>query len=916
MTIYNQKWYTTFMPKKQEKLAIIDGHALIHRAWHAIPPTLTNKSGEMLNAVYGFTAILLKVMKDLKPDYIAVAFDLPKPTFRHEQYDGYKAHREKQADELYAQIPRIREVVAAFNIPIYEQAGFEADDVIATIVKLPEVEKIQSIIVTGDMDTLQLVDKNTIVYTANKGIADTIIYDIEGVKKRFDGLTPDNIVDYKALRGDPSDNIPGVRGIGEKGAISLLKDFTTIENLYTNIDSPKISERYKKLLLESKDNAFLSKQLCQMVHNVPIDFSLKNTKATDYDPKKVFELFQELEFKSLISKLPKSEELQAETEEKTESVKTFTGVDYQLIDDEKAFENFFKKLSTQKQFVFDTETTGLNPYESELLGISFCWQEKQAYYVTAEKTRLEKLKPIFADAKIQKAGHNMKFDIEVLVANGITVDGVWLDTMIASYLINPGSRQHSLDNLAFSELGYQMQPITELIGSGKSQISLKEVPLNQVSDYSCEDADITFRLINPLLKELKKNNNLDLLNNIEMPLILVLATMEAAGILIDTDLLKKLSKEVGADLIKAEKAIYKLAGREFNVASPLQLKVILFEELGIPVHGLGRTKTGVSTAAGELEKLKGQHPIIEHILKFRELAKLKSTYLDALPKLVDKTGRIHTSYNQTIAATGRLSSTDPNLQNIPIRTELGAQIRKAFVAPKDFVILSADYSQIELRIVASLADDKKMIESFQKKEDIHARTAAEINNVPLEKVTKEMRYAAKAVNFGIIYGQGPWGLAESAGITRAEASDFIKRYFEIYQPIKKYLEHSKELASKNGFVETFFGRRRYLPEINASMQQVRAAAERAAINHPVQGTAADLLKLAMIKVHQELPSVSPNSKMLLQVHDELVFEVPKADADKVAQFVIKKMEEVYTLKAPVETNVSVGTNWGELKRLF
>ena len=910
------------MSPKKEKFIIIDGNALLHRAWHALPPTLQTKSGEVVNAIYGFTMILLKVLKDLKPNYLAVTFDLKGPTFRHLEYKEYKATRVKKPDELYAQIPRIKEVVSAFNIPIYEKQGFEADDVIATLVKNKKVEKLKSIIVTGDLDTLQLVNDNTEVYTMHKGLSDTLTYDISEVKKRFNGLTPEQMVDFKALRGDPSDNIPGVKGIGETGAINLLNEFSTLENLYQNLNSPKIPERYKKLLAEHKKEALLSKKLCQLIDKVPLNFEMSNAKVTNYDINVVLPLFQKLEFKSLINKLPKDlqtgEKLaQSSFEFNAANPKAVAGkkVHYQLIKNDKDFADFLTELKKQKIFAIDTETSGTNTFADELLGISFCWQGGMAYYLVTKAEWLKAIAPILADEKIKKIGHNIKFDLEVLQTAGLELRGIDFDTMVASYLINPGSRQHNLDGLVFTELGYQMQPITDLIGKSKNQISLKEVPLEKVAMYSCEDADFTWRLVKPLAKQLEEKNNLGLLQKIEVPLIPVLAEMEKNGVLIDLPFLKKMAGEGGKEINGLEHKIHHLAGSQFNVASPIQLKEILFDKLKISTQGLGHTKTGISTAAEELEKLQGKHKIIDLIIRYRELAKLKSTYLDALPKLVDLNGRIHTSFNQTIAATGRLSSSEPNLQNIPIRAELGQKIRKAFIAPRGYQIVSADYSQIELRIIASLAKDEKMIAAFKKGEDIHTRTAAEIHEVSLDEVTKEMRYAAKAVNFGIIYGQGPVGLAASAGISRAKATDFIDRYFMVHRAIYQYLEQTKELAKKNGYVETWFGRRRYLPEINSTIQPVAAAAERAAINHPIQGTAADLIKLAMIKIYQDLPKICPKAKMLLQVHDELVFEVPINDVKKVAHFVQKQMENVYKLRAPVETHVAVGNNWGDLKAI-
>ncbi|MDX9893640.1 MAG: DNA polymerase I [Patescibacteria group bacterium] len=905
---------------KIEKFVIIDGNALMHRAWHALPPTMATKDGQVTNAAYGFTVTLLKVLKDLKPDYLAVTFDLAAPTFRHQEYKEYKATRVKQADELYQQFPIVKKIVKIFNIPIYELTGYEADDVIATLVRQPEVEKIKSIIVTGDLDTLQLVDQNTEVYTMRKGLADTVIYDINKVKEKFDGLLPEQMVDYKALRGDPSDNVPGVKGIGEKGAIDLLTKFKTLENLYQNLDSPKISKRYRELLTQHQADALMSKRLCQMVDQVPIEFKLSDSRVSGYNLNEVLELFQQLEFKSLLNKLPKELQLdsrqgQDHFEFGSQAPKTKnTNQGYHLINTETDFKNFFEQLGKQTRLAVDTETSGLDPFNSELLGISFAWHDGQAYYLPANnRAWVAKIKPLLENPKIKKIGHNIKFDLEALATAGIKLQGLAFDTMVASYLINPGSRQHNLDGLVFGEFGYQMQPITDLIGKGKNQISLKQVDLKKVSDYSCEDADFTWRLFKPLSQELAAKNNLGLLEKIEVPLIPVLADMERQGILLNPKLLKTMSKKVTKDIENLEDQIYKLAKTKFNIASPLQLKEVLFDKLQISTQGLAKTKTGVSTAAAELEKLQGSHKIIDHLIKFRELAKLKSTYLDALPKLIGSDGRIHTSFNQTITATGRLSSSDPNLQNIPVRTELGQKIREAFVAPNGYQLVSADYSQIELRIIASLANDRKMIESFKNNEDIHRRTASEIDNVALDQVTPEMRYAAKAVNFGVIYGQGAWGLASSTGISRQRAMDFIDRYFEIHHEIYDYLENTKRLARANGYVETFFGRRRYLPEINSNIQQVRASAERMAINHPIQGTAADLMKLAMIEIYRQLPEISADSKMLLQVHDELVFEVPSKDLAKVSALVKKTMESIYQLRAPIQTHLKIGQNWGSLK---
>lgn len=912
------------MPKNKEKLAIIDGNALLHRAWHALPP-LTTKDGKLINAAYGFNMILLKVFKELKPDYVAVAFDKKTPTFRHEMYEEYKATREKQPEELYDQLPIIKDILKAFNIPIYEKEKYEADDLIGTICEKKSVDNpdTESIIVTGDLDALQLVDYNTKVFTLKRGITDTVVYDDKAVKERYD-LSPEQLIDYKALRGDPSDNIPGVPGIGEKTAINLLKEFGSLGKIYEILESdlPEaklITDKIKNLLIEHKDKAFMSKELATILRDAPIDFNIKDAKFGKFDREKIVKLFQELEFKTLLNKIPKTEKQgdlfgKENKGENDKSKKKQINSGYKLINLEKDFKKFLQELKKQKSFALDTETDDIDAFKADLLGISFCWKDGRAYYVVKNKGWLKKLKPILEDLNIKKYGHNIKYDLAVLEQEGMDVRPISFDTMVASYLLNPGSRAHKLDDLVFSELGYEMMPIKELIGKGKNQISMSEVPVEEVAQYSCEDADYTWRLVQKLKPKLKEKNQLKLFKEIEMPLIPVLEEMEKNGFKLDNKFISQLSKKISQKLNDLTKKIYKMAGQEFNINSPIQLKEILFEKLKIPTYGLGKTKTGFSTAASELEKMRGRHKIIDLIIDYRELAKLKNTYLDALPKLVNpKTGRVHTNFNQTITATGRLSSSNPNLQNIPMRTETGRQIRKAFIAEKGNKIISADYSQIELRVIASIANDRKMIEAFRRGEDIHTRTAAEIWNIEPKKVSYEMRRAAKAINFGVSYGMGVFGLVQSAGISRQEAQQFIDKYFDLHSGIKKYIENTKEKAHKEGFVETLFGRRRYLPEIESSLPQMQKAAERMAINMPIQGTAADIIKLAMIEIYKNLPKICPKCKIILQVHDELVFEVPEKDIEKAAEFIKEKMESIYKLKAPVIVDVEVGNNWGELE---
>ena len=912
-----------FMPKKR-KFMIVDGNAILHRAWHALPP-MTTKDGRMVNAAYGFVTTFFRALKEFKPEFVAVSFDRKEKTFRHLEYKEYKAGREKQPDEFYAQFPIVKQILEAMNIKIYEQAGFEADDIIGTLCDKRQVDRddVLSIIVTGDMDTLQLVDDNTEVYTLRKGMSDTVIYNELAVKEKFDGLTPSQMTDFKGLCGDASDNIPGVKGVGEKTAIGLLKEFGSLEDIYKNIKTQeykniKVTERLYNLLIEYKEVAVQSKRLATIIRDVKLDFNLADCALRDFDKNKIFELFQEFEFKSLLNRLPEFGGEKAEEAAQAEEKHNKNKHQYYYVSEQKEFDKFFSELSRQEEFVFDTETDGLDIFKAKLLGISFCWQEGLAYYIEPRKEFLKQLKPIFDNEKIKKICHNMKFDVKVLKMNGLEVNGQYFDTMIASYLLNPGTRAHKLDDVVFREFGYQMTKITDLIGKGKGQITLAFVDKKKVSDYSCEDADYTWRLIEPLKKELKENKLIELFTNIEMPLIEVLVEMEMNGIKIDVQYLNDLAKKTEQRINGLIKKIHELAGQEFNVSSPKQLKEILFDKLNLSIEGIGKTKTGLSTAADELEKLRGLHPIIELIEEYRELTKLQSTYIEALPKLADKkTNRVHTEFNQTITATGRLSSSNPNLQNIPIRTELGREIRKAFVAEKGNKIISADYSQVELRVIACLSGDKTMMEVFERGEDIHAATAAKIFNIELKDVTKEMRYSAKEVNFGILYGMGAWGLSSRKKISRVEAKDFIDKYFKSFNKVKDYLDQVKEDARQKGFVETMFGRKRYLPEINSGVQQVRAAAERMAVNMPIQGTAADLMKIAMIEVFRELKKTLQQSeiKMLLQVHDELVFEAPQELAKKIAKIIDEKMEKVHKLCVPIKVETEVGDNWQDLEVL-
>ncbi|MFA5954823.1 MAG: DNA polymerase I [Patescibacteria group bacterium] len=903
---------------ERSKLLVIDGNALLHRAWHALP-NLQTKDGRLVNAVYGFLLVFLKVTKELKPTHLVVAFDRREATFRHEAYDGYKATREKQPDELYDQLPILKEVLAAFHVVTVEAAGFEADDLIGTIAARAAKENLPTVILTGDLDALQLVNKTTSVYTLRRGLTDGVIYDEKAVFDRY-GLTPSELIDFRGLKGDPSDNLPGVKGIGEKTAALLIKKYKTLEKLYDTLEKDEslkapLTKRIQELLRTYRENAFMTRQLSVINCDAPCAESMSDLEAQPPDIDAVVALFQQLAFTSLLAKLPESAKTRERQNGSHEDRQRQEH--YLLVNDDKAFDQVLKKIKEQQIFALDTETTDINPFAATLLGLSFSWSEGEAYYIAVAKHAeyLEALRPILESSSVKKWGHNIKYDMEVLRQAGVSLAGIAGDTMVASYLLNPGSRSHDLNTVTFTEFGHRKIPITHLIGEAKGeQKSMADVPLDELAEYACEDADYTYRLSKKLGQALQDNGLAKLFATIEVPLIPVLATMEENGIKLDPAILGRLSSRVSKRLTELEQKITTLAGTSFNVASPKQLGHILFEKMKLSTSGISKTKTGFSTAAAELDKMRGSHPIIDAILEYRELAKLRSTYLDALPAMIDsKTNRLHTSFNQTITATGRLSSSEPNLQNIPVRTELGAEVRNAFIAESGMLLLSADYSQIELRIVASLANDATMLGIFKRGEDIHQATAARINNVSLAEVTSTMRYAAKEVNFGVLYGMGAWGLASRTGLSNEEARSFIDRYFSTFDGIKQYLDEVVVSARKLGYAETLFGRRRYLPELNSGVAQVRQSGERMAVNMPVQGTAADIMKLAMIRVFDLLPGISPRTKLVLQVHDELVLEVPREEVALVGKVVRDSMVVVASLAAPIEVNMKAGDSWGNLK---
>lgn len=911
----------------RKKFVIFDGHALLHRGYHAIP-YLSTKDGTPTNGVFGFTTMMLSALRELKPDYVAVGWDLPGKTFRHDIYPDYKGTRAKIDQDLIDQIPVTRDLIETFNMPLVEAEGYEADDVIGTLAKKYQ-DKLDIFIVTGDMDELQLVSPTTKVYTLRRGFSDTVTYDEAAVEAKY-GVTPEEFIVFKALKGDPSDNIPGVVGIGDKTATELVSKYKTLEGIYHNLDEIKPAVRTK--LEHGKQQAELSYELAQIKRDVPLSFNLKDAALHDFDRKKVYDLFHKLEFRSLLSKLPSQKLVDSGGAQQTlfsaeaaaEKVNRdhLKSVKYVCVDTEAALEKLAASLQKQKEFAFDTETDRLDVINANLVGMSFCWEEGEAYYIPVGhqegsqlslKIVLDKLQPILENRQINKVGHNIKFDYEVLKRYDITLGTIGFDTMVAAFLLNPIGRAQTLSELAYGELGISMIEITELIGQkGKNQLDFSHVPIEKATQYGAEDADLSWRLYKKLAHQLKTLPELNkLAQKAEWPLVEVLGDMEVAGVLIDLEFLQKFSKEINANLSVIEEDIWKKAGDKFNISSTQQLKVILFDKLKLQSENLKKIKTGVSTAAKELEKMRGTHPIIDLIFEYREVMKLKNTYVDTLPKLVNPTtGAIHTSYNQTIAQTGRLSSANPNLQNIPVRSALGREIRKAFIAGQGNILVSADYSQIELRLAAELAGDQQMIKAFEDGADIHVLTAAEMFHVDPKDVTKEQRYAAKTINFGVLYGMNPHGLSVATGLDMTQAKEFIERYFEVRRGVAEYIEGIKRQAREKGYTETLYGRRRPCPDVRSSNYVVRAAAERAAVNMPLQGTAADMMKLAMIAVHYKLPI---GAQMILQIHDELIVECPEHMEKEVAGTLKAEMTGVAKFEVPIEVGISSGKSWGELE---
>jgi len=901
---------------KKPLLVLFDGNAIVHRAFHAFEstkPLTVSKTGEVVSAVYGFALMLLKVINELKPTHYAIAFDKKGPTFRHQLFDQYKAHRPPTPDELVNQLGRVRELVEAFHIPIFELDGYEADDVLGTLSHQASQQDIETIIVTGDADAMQLVSPQVKVLYPKPGrtSSDTMLFDEAAVIQKY-GIKPEQIADFKALKGDSSDNIPGVPGIGDKTATKLIQQFGSLDQIYAHIDEVT-PPNLRELLRTNEAIARQSKVLATIVTETSVSLSLNDCQVSQYNRQKVAELFRELEFASLLPKLPEIEN-QVVT-------KPPEGI-YHTITTTSGLDELLNRLSAVESFAFDLETTSLDAMSAQLVGISLSPAPGEAYYIPVghvgwgevEQLPLEqvisRLKPPLEDANLAKIAHNGKYDMTVLAEYEVTVNNLTFDTMVAAYLL--GEKSLGLKAIAFSKLGIEMTPITDLIGSGTKQISMSQVEINRVADYACADADMTMQLKGLFTTGLQQQGLWKLFSEVEMPLVPVLLHMERNGIALDTGVLRQMAHSLGEQLLKLEAEVYNSVGHQFNINSPQQLSSVLFEELKLPSGR--KTKSGYSTGASILEELRGVHPIIELILEYRQLSKIKSTYIDALPALINpKTGRVHTSFNQTRTATGRLSSSEPNLQNIPVRGELGKRVRQAFIAPPNSRLVAGDYSQIDLRALAHLSQDPVLLDAFKQDEDIHAATAAHLFAVDISKVTPDMRRVAKTVNFGVIYGMSDYGLEQATELSREEAGQFIASYFEKYPGIKQYLESTKEHAREKGYVQTLLDRRRFIPEIDSSNRQVRESAERMAINMPVQGTSADIIKVAMIDLDSEMSKRRLKSKMLLQVHDELIFEVPEDELEEMCQLIPQIMSTALELSIPLKVDIKTGNNWGEME---
>ncbi len=922
----------------KNKIFFLDAYALIFRAYYAfINRPIKNSKGLNTSAIFGFVNTLDEVLRKENPTHIAVVFDPPSPTFRHKMYSLYKANRAETPEDIRLSVPFIKDIILAYNIPIIEVPGFEADDVIGTLAKRMKDDSNEIYMMTPDKDYAQLVEENIFMFKPRRSGNEAEVLGVNEIMKLFEVAEPMQVIDILALWGDASDNVPGAPGIGEKTAKKIISQYKNVENIYNHLEDFK--GKQKENLIQFKDQILLSKELVTIKTDVPVDLKNLDFSIKKPDIQILRELFTELEFRTLLKRLLDSEGDEPSVErvnqgtlfdidEKTSEISSIsedelrdiyrTTHDYYLVESISELESLSKTLKNCEKICFDTETTSLDTTIAELVGLAFCTRNNEGYYVPfpAKKEECIKLlsyvKPILEDESILKIGHNIKYDIQVLRNYHIYTKGLIFDTMVAHYLLKPEAR-HKLDYLAEEYLGYRMVPIEDLIGKkGKNQLNMRDIEIEKIKEYACEDADLTWQLYEILNKAINEKGLGYLSETVEMPLVNVLTEMELSGFKIDTKALANYSEVLRKEIEKVENTIYTLAGEKFNIASPKQLGVILFDKLKIS-DKVQKTKTQqYSTSEETLMKIRDKHEIIPNILEFRSLSKLLSTYVNALPKLINpKTGRIHTSFNQTIAATGRLSSINPNLQNIPVREERGREIRKSFIPRnEEYILLAADYSQIELRLMAHLSEDENMMDAFNKGMDIHQSTAAKINKIDAADVTREMRYQAKTANFGIIYGISAFGLSQRLGINRTEAKTLIENYFLSFPKVKEYMNNSIEKAKKAGYVQTIYGRKRYLPDIHSANAVVRGFAERNAINSPIQGSAADIIKHAMVNIHRTLES-RYKTEMILQVHDELIFDVFIPELDEIKIIVKKQMEEVISLKVPLIVDIGTGKNWLE-----
>lgn len=884
---------------KREKLMVIDGSSLIYRAFYALP-LLSTKDGIYTNGIYGFLTMFYKVKEEHNPDYICVVFDRSGPTFRHKEYKEYKGHREKTPSELIQQFPIIREVLDAMNVKHIDLQEYEADDIAGTLAKIGEEKDLDVLLVTGDKDYLQLATDTTKVLITRKGITDIDVYNRDAVIERY-GITPKQFIDLKGLMGDPSDNIPGVPGVGEKTGIKFLKEYNSMEGLYENIDKVG-GKKTKEKLIENRDLAFLSKRLSEIITNVPLDFNIEDIKVKEENGDLLVKLYENLEFGSLLKKIS------GET-----LIEEYSPPKYNIIND---YSKLIKEIKEKKKFGFKFIVSNNNYIEDNILALGIKIEDLPTNIICLKdniEDFINSFKEVFEDESIEKIGHSLKTDLIVLYRLGIENVHIDFDSMIAKYLIDPSQSSYEINNISREYLNYYGKDEEELLGKGKKKKSYSDLKEEEICEYISFLLDTVFSVESKMKETLKDQEMLELYYNVELPLVKVLSSMEYYGFKIHIEELNKLKDEYNEEIDSLTKEIYELSDTEFNINSPKQLGEILFDKLSLPV--IKKTKTGYSTNAEVLDKLKDQHPIIEKILRYRQIVKLKSTYIDGLLSLINKeTKRVHSSFNQTITTTGRISSTEPNLQNIPIRTEDGRKIRKAFIAENNsYKLVDADYSQIELRVLAHISNDPKFIEAFKENEDIHRKTASEVFDVPMDEVDSTMRSRAKAVNFGIVYGISDYGLSRDLNITRKEAKEYIDNYLEKYKNVKKYMEDIVEEGKEKGYVETILHRRRYIPELKAKNFNIRSFGERIAMNTPIQGSAADIIKMAMVNVYNELKKRKLKSRLILQIHDELIIEAKEEELEEVKEMMKDIMENAIKLNVPLTVDLEVGESWYETK---